>query len=259
MFCVTQHDIEQGLRRLGLETGNKVLVHSSLRSFGHVDGGADAVIDALLAAVGAAGTVLVPTLTGSEALSPQHPPVFDPAQTPCWTGRIPEIFRRRPAAVRSLHPTHSVAAIGADAETLTRDHLDSISPCDEQSPYGKLALLDDAYILLIGVTHESNTTLHHVEELAGVAYHLQPQLARAEIVLDGQFIYRHIFLHQYGTPRNFSIIEPLLLERGIQVETQVGDSTLKLVQIKPMVALTWRCLRANPRFLCADGKKNSEW
>lgn len=250
MTHVTRQDIERGLRRLGLKPGDKVLAHSALSRFGHVDGGADAVIDALLAAVGAAGTVLAPTLTGSEALSPQNPPVFDPAQTPCWTGRIPETFRRRAAAVRSLHPTHSVAAIGADARTLTCTHLDSVSPCDERSPYGRLALLDDAFILLIGVTHESNTTLHHVEELAGVDYHLQAQLARAEIVIDGQRIYRHIFLHQYGTPRNFAAIEPLLIERGIQVETRVGAATLKLVQAKPMVELALCCLRANPRFLC---------
>lgn len=257
MTHVTQQDIEQGLCRLGLKPGDKVLVHSALSSFGYVDGGADAVIDALLAVVGAAGTVLVPTLTGSEALSPENPPVFDPAQTPCWTGRIPETFRQRAAAMRSLHPTHSVAAIGADAQTLTGSHLDSISPCDERSPYGRLALLGDAYILLIGVTHESNTTLHHIEELAGVDYHLQAQLARAEIVIEGRCVYRHIFLHRYGTPRNFAAVEPLLIERGIQVETQVGSSALKLVQAKSMVEVALRCLCANPRFLCAAGKENS--
>ncbi|MBN1936658.1 MAG: AAC(3) family N-acetyltransferase [Anaerolineae bacterium] len=252
MTHVTQHDIEQGLRCLDLKSGDKVLAHSALSSFGHVKGGANAVIDALLAVTGTAGTVLVPTLTGSETLSPENPPVFDPARTPCWTGRIPETFRLRAAAVRSLHPTHSVAAIGTDAEALTREHLNSITPCDEQSPYGQLAALDDGYILLIGVGHSSNTTLHHVEELAAVEYHLQKRLARAAIMLDGRHMYRHIFLHQYGTLRNFAVIEPLLVERGIQVETRVGPSMLKLVQIKPMVEVTLRCLRANSRFLCAD-------
>ena len=62
------------------------------------------MIDALLEAVGPGGTVLVPTLTGNETLSPAHPPVFDPTRTPCWTGAIPEAFRKRPAAVRSQHP-----------------------------------------------------------------------------------------------------------------------------------------------------------
>jgi len=87
-----------------------VLVHSSLSSLGCVEGGADAVIDALLDVLGPGGTLVVPTLTGTESLSAENPPRYDPDATPCWTGRVPETLRRRPGAMRSLHPTHSVAA-----------------------------------------------------------------------------------------------------------------------------------------------------
>ena len=250
MANVTSQDIIRGLQRLGLASGHKVLVHSSLSSLGYVDGGADALIDAVLATVGQAGTMLVPTLTGSEMLSPDNPPRFDPRQTPCWTGRVPETFRHRPNAIRSLHPTHSVAAIGADALSLTQDHLDSITPCDELSPYGKLAAYEDGYVLFIGVGHESNTTLHHVEEIAGVDYHLQKSFARAEIVLDGQVVCRHILLHRYGTPRQFAVLEPLWIERGIQTQTRVGGAVLRFVHARRMVQVAWQCLRTDPRILC---------
>lgn len=250
MTTLTQHDITAGLRALGLETGQQVLVHSSLSSFGYVEGGADAVIDALLDTVGPGGTVLVPTLTGSESLSPQNPPVFDPANKPCWTGRIPETFRQRPGAIRSLHPTHSVAAIGADAHALTADHIDSLTPCDNLSPYAKLAQSGTGYILLIGVDHQSNTTMHHVEELAGVPYHMQPGLARARILVDGQEIVRHIMLHAYGSPRRFNIMEPLYLERGIQHSAHIGQAIVRLIHARRMVDITLQALRANARLLC---------
>lgn len=258
MTTVAKSDILRGLRGLGVKEGYQVLVHSSLSSLGHVIGGADAVIDALLEAVGPAGTVLVPTLTGSETLSPDNPPEFDPQRTPCWTGRIPETFRQRPEAVRSLHPTHSAAAIGAEAIALTREHAWSVTPCDELSPYGKLARRPDGYILLLGVTHESNTTFHHAEEAVGVDYHMQPGLAQARIIVGGRAQVRHVMLHRYGTPRYFGVMEPILAERGIQTQAQIGNAQVKLVNAMDMVRVTVCCLRANKRILCQDSSQEGE-
>lgn len=250
MPSLTQADIAAGLRDLGLYAGCNVLVHSSLSSFGHVEGGADSVINALLDVVGESGTVIVPTLTGSELLNADNPPIFNPVNSVCWTGKIPETFRQRFNAIRSLHPTHSVAAIGANAVTLTQDHLDSVTPCDALSPYGKLPSLPDSFILLIGVTHISNTTFHHVEEIVGVDYHLQPGFVQAKILADGREITRHLMLHAYGTPRNFDIMEPLYLERGIQQNGMIGSATLRLIQAQKMVDLTIQAVQADKRILC---------
>ncbi|MBZ0296201.1 MAG: AAC(3) family N-acetyltransferase [Anaerolineae bacterium] len=252
MGSVTKTTIIQGLHDLGLHTGCRVLAHSSLSSFGHVEGGADMVIDALLDVVGHSGTILVPTLTGSEALSASNPPLFDPENTPCWTGRIPETFRQRPDAIRSLHPTHSVAAIGADARRLTSMHQDSITPCDALSPYGLLATMPDSYILLLGVGHNSNTTFHHVEEIVGVDYHMQPGLVRAEIHTGDETLIRHIMLHAYGTPRNFGVMEAVYTERDIQYMTKIGEATVRLVVAQAMVEVTTQCLQADHRILCAQ-------
>ncbi len=249
---ITPTTLAAGLAALGLPAGAAVLVHSSLRSFGHVEGGADAVIDGLLAAVGPAGTVMAPTLTGSEALSPANPPIFDPAATPCWTGRIPETLRLRPGAVRSLHPTHSVAALGADAADLTAGHARSVTPCDELSPYGALARRAGGYVLLLGVDHESSTLFHHVEELAGLAYHMQPGFAEAIQIVDGVAHKRPIMLHRYGASRCFSRLEPLFSALGIQRTGQIGAATVRLVHAAEMVAAALAAVRADPRILLSE-------
>jgi aminoglycoside 3-N-acetyltransferase len=222
-----------------------------LSSFGQVDGGADTVIDAFLDVVGDAGTVFVPTLTGSEELSAQNPPVFHVENTPCWTGVIPETFRKRPDAIRSLHPTHSVAAIGADAEAITYDHIDSITPCDESSPYGKLAHIQNGYIVLIGVNQNSNTTFHHAEEVVGVDYHLQKGLVEARIESEGAILIQHIFIHAYGIARNFNVMDAVFLERGIQHIGQIGNSEIRVIHAGGMVDLTTRALHADRTILCA--------
>lgn len=248
---IDKSDIVDGLNLLRVPRGSKLLLHSSLSSLGPVEGGADSVIDAFLHVIGAEGTLLVPTLTGHEGLSAANPPLFDPASDVCWTGIIPETLRRRPAAVRSLHPTHSVAAAGAHAVRLTQDHVLSVTPCDELSPYGKLAALPDAFIVLLGVTHESSTMFHHVEEMAGVDYHMQPGFVQATIVRGEERIRRHLLLHRYGTPRDFSVMEPLFLEQGIQRQVQIGAATVRLVNVAGMVRATLRAVMADKRILCA--------
>jgi aminoglycoside 3-N-acetyltransferase len=249
MTVVTQEIIADGLTRMGLPPGSIVLVHSSLSSFGHVEGGANTVIDALLKVVGENGTIVVPTLTGDERNSPENPPVFDPVNTSCWTGRIPETFRQCPAAIRSVHPTHSVAAIGPAADELTAEHILSISPCDELSPYGKIARRANGYILFLGVDHEVNTTFHHVEELVGVDYHMQGEFAKATLIMGDERIERHYMLHRWDTARNFNIMDSILLERGIQRITRIGNAEIRLIAARRMVQVTAQCLKANPRFL----------
>lgn len=250
MTTISQTDITSKLHKLGLPAGANVLVHSSLSSFGQVEGGADAVIDALLDAIGPDGTLLVPTLTGTALHSAGRPPVFDPLHSPTWTGLIPETLRKRPAAVRSIHPTHSVAAIGPAAHDLTCDHINSLTPCDALSPYGKLANLDTGYVLLLGVNHEANTLFHAVEEAVGVAYHMQPGLARCTLVIDTEKQYRHYMLHSWMTTRRFMVMDPIFTERGIQTTLHIGTAKARLVNARAMFSLIQQALRADPQLLC---------
>ena len=97
---VTRASLTADLKALGLLPGIKVLVHSDLARLGEVEDGPEAVIDALLAAVGPAGTILMPTLTSHASHTPTNPPTFDPAHTPGNGGASPRLFAsgRRPSA-----------------------------------------------------------------------------------------------------------------------------------------------------------------
>jgi len=247
---VTRQDIVAGLVRLGLGSGDLALVHSSLSSFGHVVGGADAVIDALLETVGPRGTIAMPTLTGSPDFNPTNPPVIDLAKTPCWTGMIPETFRQRPTAARSVHPTHSVSAIGPLAEWLCATHHLSPTSCGATSPYWRLAQAG-GYIVLAGCGFESCTTLHCAEELSTLAYILQDGVTFARVIVaDGREIEVACRLHDYGAPaRRFDRIEKPLLERGILRIGTIGASTVRVVRAMSMLETAFEYIQKDPYFL----------
>ena len=88
--ALTCEQLVQGLRTLGLRTGDILLVHASLSSLGDVVGGPDTVIDALLHAVGPDGTLLMPTHPARDGQP------FDPERVPSDMGTISETFRLRP-------------------------------------------------------------------------------------------------------------------------------------------------------------------
>jgi len=160
---VTGRQLADVFRSAGLEAGNSVLIHSSFRSLGAVVGGPDAVVDALLDVIGPKGNLMLPSFNYSQ---PLPEPYYNPAQTPARTGIIVETGRKRKNAVRSLHPTHSVSVIGADADLLTRDHLAG-RVFGAGSPIDRLAQMGGK-VLLIGVPHTSSSTIHVGEEHAGV-------------------------------------------------------------------------------------------
>jgi aminoglycoside 3-N-acetyltransferase len=247
---VTAVMLSDDLRRLGAGDGAVVLVHSSLSRLGNVKGGADAVIDSLLAAVGPTGTLLFPTLTGTERDSPDAPPMIDVRSTPCWTGRIPETARRRIGARRSLHPTHSIAALGAGADRYAAGHEASETPCDARSPYYRL-VTDGGWILQIGdVTQDSNTTLHCLEELAEVPYHLQPEVTEGSVIdAEGE---RHIVrnrLHLWKWDREFTKVDAPLEDAGAMRVGRVGLATARLIDARRLADIILPYLQRDPLYL----------
>jgi aminoglycoside 3-N-acetyltransferase len=151
-------------RRLGLARGNTVCVHASLSRFGYVDGGADAMIDALEETVGPEGCIMMPSFptSGSMAQYLDAGESFDVRNSPSRVGLVTEVFRKRPGVLRSLHPTNPVTAWGRGAEALLRDHEQSLTPYGSNTPYGRLAEQDDALILMLE-TH-IHSFLHHLQE-----------------------------------------------------------------------------------------------
>lgn len=160
---VTTLQIKDRLQSVGLKAGDHLLVHSSLRQIGPIDGGADALIDALLETVDAGGTVAMPTFNYSH---PLPTPYFHASSTPSRAGTLTEIFRKRSKTVRSLHPTHSVAAQGRSAPQFLAEHLKH-GAFNVGSPIDRMAKAG-AYVLLIGVTHLANSCIHIGESYAGI-------------------------------------------------------------------------------------------
>lgn len=174
----TRESLADDLRTLGLEAGQTVLVHSSLRSLGWVCGGAPAVVLALLDVLGPGGTLVVPTQTNDNSDPGQwsrppvpepwwpvirnHMPGFDTAITPSKDmGAIAEQIRTWPAARRSAHPQTSFAAIGARADVVVKEHrLDC--RLGSNSPLGALERLG-AMVLLLGVSYDRCTCFHLAE------------------------------------------------------------------------------------------------
>jgi len=159
---LTKAKVKETLLSKGIRSGDHLLVHSSLRSMGPIEGGADALIDTLLEVVGPEGTLAMPTFNYRVHLPFPH---FDPHTTPGRTGALTEIFRKRAETLRSLNPTHSIAAQGKRAAEFLADHY-KFQTFGIGSPLDRLAQAG-GYVLLLGVTHLANSCIHVGESHAG--------------------------------------------------------------------------------------------
>ncbi len=244
-----KREIVAGLKALGIKEGDTILMHTSVKSFGFIEGGVQTLIDALKWAVDESGNLMVPTLTGSEKLSALNPPVFDVLKTPCWTGLFPETFRQRRESRRSLHPTHSVSVIGNDAKEIIKDHENSKTPCGIESPYYRLAERGGK-VVCFGVDFERVTLFHTVEEIAEVPYHLQKEPVKAKVIdYFGNTKTVNVFIHQYGDERNFMIMEPILEKIGGFKKDKVLRSVTYVIDAKLLIEKTLDELKKNPNFL----------
>lgn len=158
------NDLVTQLEQMGIDRKGTLLVHSSMKRIGEVDGGAHTVLDALSEYM-QDGLLVLPSLTWS-IVNTDNPKYFVDS-TPACIGLLPELFRQRPGVVRSWHPTHSVAALGADSRSFITGDERFDTPCNRGSVWGKL-LDRGASILLVGVDFRSNTFIHGIEEWVGL-------------------------------------------------------------------------------------------
>lgn len=236
---LSQDELRAGFRGLGLESGSRVIVHSSLSSLGRVEGGAETVVDALLETVGSDGTVAVPTFT-------RYDEPYDPDQSSSTTGAITDALWRREDAVRSPHPTKSIAAIGPDAKSLVTDHepSNSIGP---GSPLHRL-LERDGRILLLGVDHTTNSAIHIAERLANVPY--RDQVATTDVRLDGDV--ESVEVNRVHCSRGFEVVRPLAEQAGIVARGEIGQADARLLDGDALLSQVIDLLEADPgALLCS--------
>lgn len=204
MEVILKEDIVRQLRKVGLERGDTVMVHTSLKRMGYVCGGAQTVIEALIEVVGDTGTILMPTQSWKN-LDPEEGvhweadeadwqkirdnwPAYDKHLTPTNTmGAVAEMFRRYPGSLRSDHPARSVCAWGKHAAYLTEKH-DFSNIFGDGSPIGKLYELDGK-VLLLGTGYDKNTSLHLADARASYPGK-HTYIAHSAVLEDGKRVWK---------------------------------------------------------------------
>jgi len=231
--------LARSLTALGVREGGVLLVHTSFRSLGPVDGGPEALIAALRSALGPEGTLVMPTMTDGAT-------VFDPRTTPTHEmGITAERFWRQPCVLRSTHPGGSFAAHGPLASRICAPQPLS-PPHGLDSPVGRVMELG-GQILLLGVTHSENTSLHLAESLAPVPYSVSHPTV---VELDGEVRTVHIAETDHCC-RGFRKLDAWLREAGLQQEGQVGSAHARLMDARSVVEVALARLRRDPLlFLC---------
>ena len=240
---VSLSDLKTGLAKLGL-TKHLVIAHASLKAFGHIEGGAETMLAALLDSVRG---IIMPTFTYKSMLNPEVGPprngitygsetdlnklaeAFYP-EMPAdkMMGVLPEFLRKHPKAKRSSHPIQSFAGIRADAV------INSQRIYDPLSPIGMLAE-QDGWVLLLGVDHTVNTSIHYAEKLAGRLQFIRWALLQDRVVECPGFP---------GDSDGFNVIAPALEKYTRRVE--IGNALVQAVHLKSLIKVVMDQIKENP-------------
>ena len=240
----TKEDLIRDLEKLNIDKKGTLLVHSSYNSIGDVDGGGQTVIDALMEYM-KDGLLVLPTHTWRKVAG-DGSKYYVGFSIPC-VGILPELFRNREGVIRDLHPTHSLAAIGADAEEFLQDSHLYDTPCSRKSPYGKL-LDRKAQIMLLGVKHSSNTFIHGVEEWVDIPGRLTDTHEQLYTVLsNGEEIL--VPSRRHCGPNwslNFPKVDSVLEENGAVYKGTFGDAEVRVCDTESMTRILFGMLAINP-------------
>jgi len=256
---ITLTTLRDGLRALGVQPEQCVLVHCAMSKIGQIHGGAQSLIEALIDIVGPDGTIVMPTLTlgrfdPSEWGNPPAPehtwdqirydtPLFDPLKTPVdhTMSRMYELFRTWPGVTRSNHPHTSMAAWGRHRDAIIAEHRLE-DRCGETSPLARLYDLD-AHIVFIGTSHNTNTSMH-------LAEYRQTNVPTREFMIVQErngtkqlITYTDVDTDSSrfeGIGQDYEIAHPPL-------STRIGDATCKLMPMRLVVDFTRDWLSTNPR------------
>ena len=228
-YCYDRKDFLALLRRVGVRLGDIVIVHSSFDRFEAFNGKPTEIILALQQAVGPLGTLLMPTLpfTGTAVAYVANGGIFDVVRTPSRMGLLTELFRRSPGVVRSVHPTHPVAAWGMRSEEIIAGHHLATTPCGLGSPFTRL-LEHGGKILLLGTGIEAMTFFHAVEE------RLEPEMPFTPFTKETFLLYSkdrdgtvlssttRLFAPEWSRLRNLAPLSAALRQRGAWRTARIG-------------------------------------
>jgi aminoglycoside 3-N-acetyltransferase len=236
-------DVARALTRFAIPRDGVLLVHSAFKGLAR-DGHRLTSVLAALRAHMAPGTLLMPTMSW-RFVKPGG--TFDERTTPSNTGALTELFRVSGATHRSLHPTHSCAGEGGRARDLLAEHHLGETPCWARSPFGLLAGAD-AWVLMLGISMDCCTLVHHVEESVAPDIYCRPADAADHYVLrdrDGGErelrLRRHKFL-----PRDYWQFQDMLADEGSLRVGAIDSSIVRAFRARDLVRVAEATLRARP-------------
>ena len=228
MAEMTKEFLAEELKKAGLASGDKVLLHSSFLSLGGVEGGPENVINAFLDVLGKEGTLLVP-IFGS-------------------LGILTDVVKKHPDAVIDPCPVGTLAAIGKDAASLLADHWKAETAHGKDTPFTRLADMG-GYICLMGVDQDRNTTLHGVEALLELPY---LNTTTAAFTLPGGEKIEKSWKFYPGPHRDFIGIDRYFRESGKMTITRIGNSQVRLIKAKDLFDIALALGKKDPAFVLCD-------
>jgi len=240
---VSSSDLKAGLSKLGLGK-SLVIAHASLKAFGTIEGGADTMLNALLDSVRG---IIMPTFTYLTMLNPEVGPpkngitygsetdlnkmaeAYHPDMpVDKMMGVLSEVLRKYPKAKRSMHPIQSFAGIRADAILNVQTIYNPLAPIG--------ALADsDGWVLLLGVDHRVNTSIHYAEKLGGRLQFLRWALMQDRVVECPGFP---------GDSEGFDAVAPAVEKYTRRVE--IGNALVQAVHLKSLIKVVLDQLKENP-------------
>jgi aminoglycoside 3-N-acetyltransferase-4 len=232
---VSRVELVRQLHDLGVTPGDVLLVHTSFRAMRPVEDGPLGLIAALREALGPQGTLAMPSWSGSD----DEP--FDRKTSPASSdlGVTSGMFWRLPGVSRSDH-LQAFGAVGPAAEAILADPL-PLPPHIPESPVGRVHD-HEGKILLLGVGHDANTTLHLAELVAQVPYRSPSYCTvlangRPERIDYGEN--NHCCVH-------FVLADDWLRRAGLQMDGRVGHAEARLMSSADLVRLAVAHLKSDP-------------
>ena len=244
IFKLGKNYLRNKLLQLGLEEGMNIYVHSSLSKFGYIEGGARDLLTVLQDII-KDGNIMMPTFT--------FPKKEFSLQDPCWTGKLPELFRLQENTKRSVNPSHSVTVKGKLSNYLIKDHIKSKKPFDNNSPFAKFAKLD-SYILMLGT--ENNSMIHYVQDKVNFPnlflkedyeYKFNNKILKTKLhhpkgsityICSGKLCTDVEFLVKMYLDENFH-------EHGVMRTVKIGNAVCHLIKTKDFVEIATSYLKDN--------------
>lgn len=265
-----KQQLKDQLESMGLKGDETILIHSSMKAIGAVDGGADTVLDAWMEYF-KDGLLLLPTHTWKTVNADN--PVYNPYTTPSCVGLLTNMFMKRDGVIRSLHPTHSMSGYGKNAAEYLAGEEYNNTPCTPGGCYDRLKEVGGK-VLLVGVGHERNTYIHSVEEVLNVPNRLSDMPMELVIELQEEsnnsgklppynrdegwkkhtdnklcrkvYVRKHYNAQQPHISEDFVKLNQIFLDSGVVIKVKFGDADSLLCDAKGMFNIVRQVVAPDP-------------